>query len=465
MVRIARTLLIVIALLWLLCLSCWASATDSVVRLSLNQADGSSHLSGVVLHTEGNRVWIFTNAHGFRDGRPESIMAYPPSHPPIVIDQVDYVGNPDDAGDDLAVVSGTTDQPPPVAQLADASPSVGDQVYLAGYPRGGALDVRTGQRTAVRTSGGDHYDAPADQGMSGGPVFAADGRVCSLMWGGGANAADCYAVPLPRLRGLLQRIRGRARNVVHGRQPRPQYATDPYMQPAGSCGPVLQAPANACAGGVCDIAPMQQPSLPRQRAIPVIPSPPPPDRFRGNPIDEGRSPATPLVGPAETTPSATPGDERGWYPVDEPRRTDPIASTTPPAEPAGPPNDRDAGPDEPAVLVEPVHRDTIAAADPVPATDPQAIAQAAAETAEAGIDWPDLAAKSVVGVAGLAGLAVPTWLLIAWRGARAARRIRDRIGRRRSAEPEDFRSDPNTELWRRITRHGNYRPQPVCPAG
>ena len=113
----------------------YADPIDSVVKCDINYGRVSSKLSGVVVRIDGNRVYVLTNAHGFRDGpNPGSITVYPERFAPINCDQINYIGNADDKGDDLALISGKSANPPPAIELSERSPAPGESVALVGYP-------------------------------------------------------------------------------------------------------------------------------------------------------------------------------------------------------------------------------------------------------------------------------------------------------------------------------------------
>ncbi|TWU67288.1 hypothetical protein V7x_28620 [Crateriforma conspicua] len=366
-----------------------AGVVDAVVKVHVGYGNEGSYLSGVVTDVvpagDRFRVYVMTNAHGFREGQPQTLEVFPPSHPPITCDRIEYMGDPDQKADDLAVISGVTARPPPSAPLADASPQPGMRVDLTGYPAGGRLSIRPARRTAIQTSGGDVFDAPAEQGMSGGPVFYR-GRVCGLIWGssvpsascvdgscGPSTGSQCYAVPLPRIRAVLQRIRGSiAAIVAPPRSPTPQYQSPQYQAPQYST-----PPAVARGGGVVwdpDMVDVPQPRLPM-------------------------APAT----------------------ADVTVRVDP----PPPPEPA------DVLPREPSPPVSSVP----AVTQPVPP----------AGTAATGWDWPDIAAKAVVAVAGIMGVAIPPALVIGWRAVSAIHRRRS--GRDTSMHPSGYPPGTSTNPY------------------
>lgn len=89
---------------------------------------------------------------------------------------------------------------PHVARIAEEAPSVGEELSVVGYPRGGRLITTTGpyQATVDETIGEDQdpvyvVSAAAEQGSSGSPVANAAGEVVGVLYA--ASESDVsYAV-------------------------------------------------------------------------------------------------------------------------------------------------------------------------------------------------------------------------------------------------------------------------------
>lgn len=99
---------------------------------------------------------------------------------------------------------------PEVAEVAEADPQPGDPVIVAGYPGGGALDVRSG--TVLRRTrdvifgaeaGAIAFDAEVAPGSSGGPVLDPQGRVVGVVYALSRSERVGFAVPVSALREAL----------------------------------------------------------------------------------------------------------------------------------------------------------------------------------------------------------------------------------------------------------------------
>lgn len=100
---------------------------------------------------------------------------------------------------------------PEVAVVAQRDPQPGDRVIVAGYPGGGALDVREG--TVLRKTsdvifgaeaGAIAFDAEVAPGSSGGPVLDLEGRVVGVVYALSRREQVGFAVPVSALREALE---------------------------------------------------------------------------------------------------------------------------------------------------------------------------------------------------------------------------------------------------------------------
>lgn len=239
---------------------------DAVVKIHAAYGGGADMGSGVVIAVDGDRVFVMTNQHVVQDAINASgrIMAYPPRHPPITLDQVVAIGDKDN-GEDLALLSGTATNPPEPMQVAEREPQPGEPIYFAGYPGGGPMSIRNAQTMDSRSFIGQNYVAefnqPAAQGMSGGPVYSADGRVAGIVFA--TDKTECMAVKVGPIRRLLARAFPRLaaairRNVTPTQCPGGVCQVPVYTQPPIPTRPI-QSP------------PVSQPQLPSRSVTPSRP--------------------------------------------------------------------------------------------------------------------------------------------------------------------------------------------------
>ncbi len=256
--------------------------TDSVARVQCAEPSGSGFGSGVAVAVDGNRVYVLTNAHNFRDfvRERDSCTCYFPSHAPVSIDQLHYVGNPD-AGDDVAVISGLAANPPPAVPLLDSDLTPGAAVNLIGYPYGREMRVLNAQlRHSSYNQGHLEFSETIPQGMSGGPVYHA-GKVAGLMHSSLVRERGCLAVPMSRIRNALRRVFPRLSQRRDAREAQSVYG---QCDSFGNCsnaqpvyrGQIIQSPiprggrtVNPAGGSIPsagpirgDRSPMATPSLP-----------------------------------------------------------------------------------------------------------------------------------------------------------------------------------------------------------
>jgi len=188
----------------------------AVVMIAVEMPNGKMFSgSGVGVTAEGV---VVTNRHLIRgsDGAAPTRIAviYADTHDwlPAHIDRVAADG-------DLAVLridrEGTF---PFVSRISPNAPAVGAPVAIMGYPLGSAtpMDGSTDGITARSTLGVGtvsksiagvlQIDAFASEGSSGSPVFAEDGSIAGIVYGGAPEAAGriVYAVPGPAIATLLQ---------------------------------------------------------------------------------------------------------------------------------------------------------------------------------------------------------------------------------------------------------------------
>lgn len=188
----------------------------AVVMIAVEMPDGKMFSgSGVGVTADGA---IVTNRHLVRgdDGAsPRRIaVVYADTHDwlPAHIDRVAADG-------DLAVLRVDRSGPFPfVSRIAPNAPAVGEPVAIIGFPLGAAtpMDGSTdgviarstlGVGTVSKSIAGVlQIDAFAAEGSSGSPVFAEDGSIAGIVYGGAGEAAGrmVYAVPSPAVATLLQ---------------------------------------------------------------------------------------------------------------------------------------------------------------------------------------------------------------------------------------------------------------------
>ncbi len=118
---------------------------------------------------------------------------------------------------DLAVIQIDTDDPLPTLAWFDGDPTVGQEVYAAGFPLGDPEYTLTRGIVAKAQAGGDtpwasidftiEHDANIQPGNSGGPLVGADGRVVAVNYATGSqtNQSQFFAIESE----LAQKVVGR----------------------------------------------------------------------------------------------------------------------------------------------------------------------------------------------------------------------------------------------------------------
>jgi V8-like Glu-specific endopeptidase len=122
----------------------------------------------------------------------------------LAVDHIARAAN----GTDVAVVVTTGPGLLPV-DLAAGDPAPGDRVLLAGYPQG-QLSLTEGrvEGTLDRPGGRVLRFSPEPQvGQSGSPLLDADGRIAGLAFARDAAGGQGLAIPVSRLRSLLDEFR------------------------------------------------------------------------------------------------------------------------------------------------------------------------------------------------------------------------------------------------------------------
>lgn len=151
---------------------------QEIVRVIVPHADGSGaedRGSGVLVEGPDNRFgWVLTAEHVTRQRR-EAIVAFPSGgrYRSTVVDS--------DRQRDVALLRIAK---PTIAprRVADDMPVMGAEVYLAGYPAGGAYRSWVTRRTKAYENGGRLEVAGHSQnGTSGGPMIDARGCVVSII--------------------------------------------------------------------------------------------------------------------------------------------------------------------------------------------------------------------------------------------------------------------------------------------
>lgn len=166
------------------------ATSPDVVRLRVGLCDGLAFGSGFLL----NDHQILTNRHVVEDGVTITVEFPDGEERPT-----DYAMTSPDL--DLAVVTLTTPHSGGIP-LALASPVLGDQISVLGYPRGGDFKVSRGRM--IQLVDGALYgvtgrmavsDAHVEPGNSGGPVINAEGLVVGVL--SAIEFQDGYAMMVP----------------------------------------------------------------------------------------------------------------------------------------------------------------------------------------------------------------------------------------------------------------------------
>lgn len=123
---------------------------------------------------------------------------------------------------DLAVVSAKEDfsHLPSIRLAEDDSLSIGDKVFVAGYPYGMPFTVTEGTVSAPKQlMDGKYYtqtDAAVNPGNSGGPIFNEDGCLVGVTVSKFTNADNMgFAIPVDALRKVLECYHDLDENIFH----------------------------------------------------------------------------------------------------------------------------------------------------------------------------------------------------------------------------------------------------------
>jgi S1-C subfamily serine protease len=200
------------------------TAVESVVKITVLAQSLKKKQSGSGFVVAGNRV--LTNAHVVT-GVTDPVVIAPNGQ--ALTGRVTYF----DPKRDLAVVAvrGLTARPLTVA----ASPAVGDEGVVAGYPfggpftEGGAKVVQTGDVSVPDVVGKGRTTraiaalaADVEQGNSGGPLLTPSGRVIGLVFAKSTSRSDLgYAMTPDEFDGVVDRAPSLSGAVSTGR-----YSTD-----------------------------------------------------------------------------------------------------------------------------------------------------------------------------------------------------------------------------------------------
>ncbi len=161
-------------------------ATPITVQINSNLGDGS----GVIIAKDSNIYTVLTVNHVVQDSSIKYSVRTNQEKDYQVIDVINLQTT--DEEPDLAIVKFASSDTYPVATLGNSEQSViGSQIYVFGYPATGGLfgtdrapELSPGlvtSRPKTRPEGYTlRYQAVTWSGMSGGPVFDADGRVIGI---------------------------------------------------------------------------------------------------------------------------------------------------------------------------------------------------------------------------------------------------------------------------------------------
>lgn len=188
----------------------------AVVMIAVQMPDGALYSgSGVGVSADG---MILTNRHlirGDTDDQPQRIAVIYADTRDWLPAHVERVA----ADADLAMLRIDRRGPFPFTdRVATRAPAVGAPVAIIGYPLGAGTPMDGGRdRIIARSTLGVgtvsksipsvlQVDAFALEGSSGSPVFAGDGSIAGLVYGGARDAAGriVYAVPSGSIRALLK---------------------------------------------------------------------------------------------------------------------------------------------------------------------------------------------------------------------------------------------------------------------
>ncbi len=161
-------------------------ATPITVQINSSLGDGS----GVIIAKNGNIYTVLTVNHVVEDSNIKYSIRTHQEQDYTVIDVVNLQKT--DEEPDLAILKFESPEEYPVATLGNSEQSIiGSQIYVFGYPATGGLfgtdrspELSPGlvtSRPKTRPEGYTlRYQAVTWSGMSGGPVFDADGRVIGI---------------------------------------------------------------------------------------------------------------------------------------------------------------------------------------------------------------------------------------------------------------------------------------------
>ncbi|MCG8584371.1 MAG: serine protease, partial [Pirellulales bacterium] len=146
---------------------------EEIVRVIVPHADGRTEDRGsgvLVVGPDDNHGWILTAEH-VTNGRAEAIALFPSGR------RYRAEVAASDRAADIALLRIAKPNVSP-RRVADAPPAMAAEVYLAGYPRGGAYRSWVTRRTTLYESAGRiEVSGHSENGTSGGPMIDARGRV------------------------------------------------------------------------------------------------------------------------------------------------------------------------------------------------------------------------------------------------------------------------------------------------
>lgn len=231
---------------------------------------GQSHGSGVIIDKHEDRAYVLTCWHLFRDGARAVYVCIPQlGCAPGRVEAVSQLW-------DAAIVSIPSSPRLQFVRTAEASPRVGDVVFVGGYGSGQWRWQAGRVRQYLSPGGGAAFDmievsAASREGDSGGPMLDEPGRVCGVLCGNGGRSAA--GTGIARLRAIFADVVPAWRasappNVTEGGplEPIDLPATDPPAPPGGTPEPSTPPTANAPAPSTPAAEPVAAEPAPRPTA-------------------------------------------------------------------------------------------------------------------------------------------------------------------------------------------------------